>query len=78
MEISSQALQLSLLSTFSILSAQSRNGIFSSLPFVGLFLLLLRQLKELVMAGLAGDVQKPGQKTAVRSKAASLGKKSAS
>ena len=50
----------------------------SSLPLVGLFLLLLRQLKGLLMAGLAGDVQKPSQKTAGRSKAASLAQKSAS
>jgi len=41
-------------------------------------LLLLRQLKGLVMVGLAGHVQKPGQKTAARLKAASLGKTSVS
>ena len=83
LEISSQALRLSWLSFFLILSAQSRNHeLFrrrnSISPFGWTFLLLLRQLKGLVMAGLAGDVQKPGQKTAARSKAASLGKKSAS
>ena len=31
------------------------------------FLLLLRQLKGLLMVGLAGDVQKPGKKTSARS-----------
>ena len=41
-------------------------------------LFLLRKLKGLLMAGLAGDVQKPGKKTAARSKEASLAKKSAS
>ena len=38
-----------------------------------MFLLLPRQLKELLVVGLVGDVQKPGQKTA-----ASFEKKSAS
>ena len=41
------------------------------------FLLLLKHLKVLLMAGLVGDVQKPGQKTAARLRAASLAKKSA-
>ena len=51
---------------------------FKISPFGWPFSLLLRQLMGLLIAGLAGDVHKPGQKTAARSKAASLKKKSAS
>ena len=52
-----------------LLIFHARNSIS---PFCCTFLLLLRQLKGLLMAVLAGDIQKPGQKTAAWSKAASV------
>ena len=54
-----------------LLIFHARNSIS---PFGCTFLLLLRQLKGLLMAVLAGDIQKPGQKTAAWSKAASVEK----
>ena len=61
-------LRLSLLSTYPIAAIEFFHRRSPISPFSWTFLLLLRQMKGLVMAGLARHVQESRQKTAARSK----------